>query len=318
MSDIKDWSTTATQNNDSPPDGFPEGMAPSAVNNSAREVMASVREYYDNPEWRDWGHTITYGSATTFTTSAGNGDTTAIYHANRRVRAVGTLTTTIYGSVSSSSHSSQTTVTVVWDSGSLNNESLAITVGATADTKHIPEEALDIPASYTFETGTSMVFHQASAPTYWTQDATHNDKALRVVSGTGGGNGGTHGLSSPPTSSHTHTGPSHLHTGPSHLHSVGSHVHKWYDYTLNAIDKSYNSVGGNENISRGADGFMGISASTSTASLDEDYYTATSSGNTGSSGTGNTGSSGTGNTGTGTLTAFAPLYVDVIIASKDA
>jgi hypothetical protein len=39
------------------------------------------------------------------------------------------------------------------------------------------------------------VFYQASAPTGWTKSTTHDDKALRVVSGTGGGSGGTVGFS---------------------------------------------------------------------------------------------------------------------------
>ena len=47
MSALKEWSTTASENNSPAPDGFPEGMAPSAVNNPAREVMASVRSFYD-------------------------------------------------------------------------------------------------------------------------------------------------------------------------------------------------------------------------------------------------------------------------------
>jgi len=34
--------------------------------------------------------------------------------------------------------------------------------------------------------GTVSVFFQSSAPTGWTKVTTHNDKALRVVSGTGG------------------------------------------------------------------------------------------------------------------------------------
>jgi hypothetical protein len=40
-------------------------------------------------------------------------------------------------------------------------------------------------------------------------------------------------------------------------------------------------------------------------------------GATGSSGTGATGSSGTGTSGSTTPTAFAPKYVDIILASKD-
>ena len=38
---------------------------------------------------------------------------------------------------------------------------------------------------------TAVVFFAASAPTGWTQVTTHNDKALRVVSATGAGSGGT-------------------------------------------------------------------------------------------------------------------------------
>jgi hypothetical protein len=38
--------------------------------------------------------------------------------------------------------------------------------------------------------GTPVVFFQANAPTGWTRVTTHNNKALRVVSGTGAGSGG--------------------------------------------------------------------------------------------------------------------------------
>jgi hypothetical protein len=37
----------------------------------------------------------------------------------------------------------------------------------------------------------SSIFYQASAPTGWTKSTSNNDKALRVVSGTGGVTGGT-------------------------------------------------------------------------------------------------------------------------------
>lgn len=40
-----------------------------------------------------------------------------------------------------------------------------------------------------FATGTVMIFAQTSAPTGWTKSTTHNDKALRVVSGTAGSGG---------------------------------------------------------------------------------------------------------------------------------
>lgn len=39
--------------------------------------------------------------------------------------------------------------------------------------------------------GTAMVFAQAAAPTGWTKVTSQNDRMLRVVSGTGGGTGGS-------------------------------------------------------------------------------------------------------------------------------
>lgn len=40
-----------------------------------------------------------------------------------------------------------------------------------------------------FPAGTAMLFQQTSAPTGWTKQTTHNDKALRVVSGTASSGG---------------------------------------------------------------------------------------------------------------------------------
>lgn len=42
-----------------------------------------------------------------------------------------------------------------------------------------------------FPSGTVALFWQSAAPVGWTQVVTNNDKAIRVVSGTGGGSGGT-------------------------------------------------------------------------------------------------------------------------------
>ena len=55
--------------------------------------------------------------------------------------------------------------------------------GVTASTNRLN----DVP----IPNGTSMLFVQATAPTGWTQVTTHNDKALRIVSGTGAGTGGS-------------------------------------------------------------------------------------------------------------------------------
>ena len=44
--------------------------------------------------------------------------------------------------------------------------------------------------------GSVMLFYQSSAPTGWTKQTSHNNKALRVVSGNGGGSGGSVGFTS--------------------------------------------------------------------------------------------------------------------------
>jgi len=44
-------------------------------------------------------------------------------------------------------------------------------------------------ASSAFTAGTLMLFQQTAAPTGWTKQTTHNNKALRVVSGTAGSGG---------------------------------------------------------------------------------------------------------------------------------
>jgi hypothetical protein len=76
----------------------------------------------------------------------------------------------------------------------------------------------NLPASG-MPSGTIVAFFQASAPTGWTQNTSHNDKMLRVVSGTGGGTGGTAGISSP---AHSLSAGAHTLTTsemPSHSHS---------------------------------------------------------------------------------------------------
>lgn len=48
-----------------------------------------------------------------------------------------------------------------------------------------------LPATDVFPSGTKMLFQQTSAPTGWTKDTTHNNKALRLVNGTVGTGGTT-------------------------------------------------------------------------------------------------------------------------------
>jgi hypothetical protein len=111
------YSTTPGSNNSAPPDGAPEGWAPSAVNAVVRENMARAREWYEEASWIDLGHALTYSSATVFLVNST--DVTAFYPTWQRIKIVGTPSPgTIYGTVVSSSFATNTTVTVVWDSAS--------------------------------------------------------------------------------------------------------------------------------------------------------------------------------------------------------
>lgn len=72
-----------------------------------------------------------------------------------------------------------------------------------------------------FDTSTAMLFQQTSAPTGWTKQMTHNNKAIRLVTG-GVGSGGTHDYSTvfgtgKTTANHTIS----IAEMPSHVHRIG-------------------------------------------------------------------------------------------------
>lgn len=131
MVDIRNWSETAANNATTPTINWAEGMPPSDVNNSARAMMADVRGQFDDGGWFNYGDTHAYSSGTATNVAS---DASARYEVNRRIRAQGTVTGTIYGSVSAVTFSSQTTISYLWDSGSLSNETLSIAMSYIAVT----------------------------------------------------------------------------------------------------------------------------------------------------------------------------------------
>ena len=143
MAGIKDYSTTAANNTTIGSINTAEGMLPSNINNCFRGLGAEIREWYNDSQWviygdGDNGFTITYASATSFTISSV--DVTSFYHVGRRVKAVGSATGTIYGTIATTTFSTNTTVTVTWDSGSLSNETITVYVAALSKTNDsIPE-----------------------------------------------------------------------------------------------------------------------------------------------------------------------------------
>lgn len=128
--------------------------------------------------------------------------------------------------------------------------------------------------------GTVILFYQAAAPTGWTQVTTQNNKALRVVSGTGGVAGGTTAFStvftnqtvSTSVSVSGTTGATTLTTAqiPSHSHVMNLQIDA---QNSGAITNLGSAGGGDTNFSTGATGgggshthsFSGSGSGTSSA-----------------------------------------------------
>ena len=106
------YSTTASSNETVQSTNFAEGMAPSDVNNAARETMANMRSMYNQIgegfiEYGDGDgeYTVTRSDADTITiTSSVN--LTSIYYAGRPIRILDGGGNTVTGAISSSSYSS--------------------------------------------------------------------------------------------------------------------------------------------------------------------------------------------------------------------
>ena len=138
MAGIKDYSTTQANNTSLNGISTAEGMLPSNLNNAIRALMKNTRDWYNDSQWVEYGdgsgtYTASYASATSFTIAGV--DVTSFYHADRRIKVIAPTPGTIYGTISSSTFSTDTTVNVTWDSGNLSNEAITnIFVGAISKT----------------------------------------------------------------------------------------------------------------------------------------------------------------------------------------
>ena len=144
---IKDYSTTQASNTSLNGISVAEGMLPSNLNNALRALMKNTRDWYNEAEWIEYGdgtgsYTSSYASATSFTIAGA--DVTGVYHANRRIKVIAPTPGTIYGTISSSSFSTNTTVNVTWDSGNLSNEAITnIFIAAISkDNTSIPDSVI--------------------------------------------------------------------------------------------------------------------------------------------------------------------------------
>ena len=148
---IKDYSTTQANNTSLNGISTAEGMLPSNLNNAIRGLMKNTRDWFNDAQWIEYGdgsgaYTAAYASGTSFTI---NGvDVTSIYHAGRRIKLTASTPGTIFGTIASSSFSTNTTINVTWDSGSLSNEAITnVYVGALSKTNSSIPEGIVVTAT---------------------------------------------------------------------------------------------------------------------------------------------------------------------------
>ena len=151
-------SNTATASNSV---SVAEGMLPSNINNALRDIMADVRQWYNTAEWIEYGdgagtNTPAYASSTSLTIAGAN--VTSAYHVGRRVKVVASTPGTIYGSITATAFSTNTTVTVAWDSGSLSNESItSVHIGAISASNTSLPETTAITGDYTLDVSGDII-----------------------------------------------------------------------------------------------------------------------------------------------------------------
>jgi hypothetical protein len=127
------WSTTAGNNNATPPDGWPEGQAPSTVNDCARENMAAIKTLVNSLEYVDLDHTPSFLTSTTFSLAAAD---TANFEIGRRLKLFDA--TTLYGTIISVS---ATQVQVRLDSGALTSNLSSVALSVIKETNNsLPEK----------------------------------------------------------------------------------------------------------------------------------------------------------------------------------
>ena len=110
--------------------------------------MKNTRDWFNDAQWVEYGdgsgaYTAAYASGTSCTIAGA--DVTSIYHAGRRIKLIATTPGTIFGTISSSSFSTNTTVNITWDSGSLSNETIDnVYIGILSKTNNsIPEGVIE-------------------------------------------------------------------------------------------------------------------------------------------------------------------------------
>lgn len=181
------WSVTADDNATADSSiSWPEGMAPSAVNNSARAMMAAVAKWRND----NAGTLTTTGTSTAYllTTSQVFASGTVANGASLRVKfhttngAAPTLAVDSVGAKAIQTVSGTAIGTGVILANTIHDLVYSNAVSAWILTSIFSQ----------FASGTRMLFQQTAAPTNWTKDtSSFNNRALRLVTGTASSGGNT-------------------------------------------------------------------------------------------------------------------------------
>lgn len=181
------WSRTANSNSNSDSTvNLPEGQAPGSLNDAVRAAMAAIAKKRDD----DSGVIASAGSSTAYTATSYQGFTSLDDGISITLRmdetngASPTLNVDSLGAKAIQGVSGTAIGTGKLLAGGVykftySTSAVAwIVSGLFAETSEIPST-------------TAMLFVQTAAPTGWTKDTTHNNKALRIVSGTASSGGST-------------------------------------------------------------------------------------------------------------------------------
>lgn len=155
---------------------WPEGMTFANVNNAARADEGLLARFHKDIN----GSLVTTGSANTYAVSATQ--TLTAYYTGLWVKAKANFTNTGAATLN---------VDGLGAKSISNAGASAIVSGQIYDFVYDGTNFQVLGKAAELPTGTKIVFFQAACPTGWTQDATGNNVALRIVSGAGGGAGGT-------------------------------------------------------------------------------------------------------------------------------
>jgi hypothetical protein len=116
--------------------------------------------------------------------------------ANTTMNGIGIVTTTATQTLTNKTLTSPTVNSGTFSGGTFSGAPTAPTATAgTNNTQIASTEFVSTALENYFPSGTRILFQQTAAPTGWTKDTTHDNKALRVVSGSAS-SGGSVGFTS--------------------------------------------------------------------------------------------------------------------------